>query len=262
MSNNLEIFTGACAAFVTSSVLTPIVKFLNEKGTVVTVEELAAVLQLPASRAGFNQSIPSMGFGGTIPSMTPSIAPSSRRSANSSAVSAVPVGESCAYVYKRGDQKGKNCSKAKAPGSDYCASCIKSRKNLPKEISSGNTPNVPGVAPGAFPMSDQQTSAEGQLNVVAYDESRKLYLEPTRQFILHAVSDGSIVVIGRLCDKTSKIVPLTAEEIKVAEQLGISQGAEEAVNNEQGEMQQIPSALESSNEKVNTNGFPLIPSIN
>jgi hypothetical protein len=169
--------------------------------------------------------------------MAPAVTPNNRKTAATN----VPVaGRTCMYQFKRGENKGKFCGKATSPGSEFCNTCMKTRKNLAKEMAAGGIPGaapamgaIPGMAglpQGYAPPAAQTQTQPGQLNVVPYDEARGLFLEPTHHFIVTQVSPGIIAALGRLVEATNEIVPLNAQEQSVAQSIGLSLGAAPQTN--------------------------------
>lgn len=237
---NLNAYVNACAGNAIIHLLTPIAQALNARGVQITVDELTAIAHLPAAaRAAVAPAVPApavptMAFGGAVPAMAPTLAPTANR--KNTATTAPIAGRTCMYQYKRGEKKNMYCGKATAPGADYCNSCLKTRKNLTKDLAAGVAPGaapgmggIPGMAgmpPGytaPVPAAPNANGAAqgGQLNVVPYDEARGLFHEPTHHFIVKQLKEGVIVVIGRLNEATNAIVPLTAQEQATAQAIGL-----------------------------------------
>lgn len=241
---NMNAFTTSCAGYVHTYILGPICQHLGTKGIQTTVEELAAVLQLPAVRAPSTPmmpgpAVPSMSFGGAVPSMAPTVAPSASR--KSTAIDTPVAGRTCAYQYKRGVSKGKFCPKAPAPGSDFCNTCLKQRKNLHKETSAApgaapgmGLPGAAGIPAGYIPPTsavagnDMAPSQPGQLSVVEYDASRNLYREPNHNFIVVETSPGVVTVLGRINEIGGELFPLTDQEKVTAEAIGLQVATQNA----------------------------------
>lgn len=233
--NNLNAFTNSCAGYVHTYILAPIVQHLVGKGYQVSLEELAGVLQLPATRAPATPVIPGpavpiMAFGGAVPPMAAAVAPTTARK---NTATATPVaGRTCMYQFKRGENKGKYCGKATGPGMDFCNACVKSRKGL---ATTGAAGAVPGIAPGtgaipgmagvpqgyAAPVAGAAPAQGGALSVVPYDEARGLFREPNHGFIVYQVSPGVIAVVGRLIEAENRIVGLTEPEKLTAQNIGL-----------------------------------------
>ena len=220
----MNSYVNNTVGFVHTYILNPIVGHLNTKGVQVTLEELAGVLQMPAPRvapAMPGPAVPGMAFGGAVPSMAPAITPT-RKSTTTTVPAPIP-GRSCAYQFKRGEHKGEFCGKPTIGGSDYCNTCAKNRKNLPKAAVAGM---IPGAAPGAggipqgyaAPVAGT-TASQGELSVVEYDPARGLYREPTHNFILSQNND-IITVLGKLVD--NNIVGLTPAEANTAREIGMT----------------------------------------
>jgi hypothetical protein len=241
---NMTAFVNSCSGYVHTYILGPIVQHLASKGVQVSVEELAGVLQLPATRSPVTPivptpSVPAMAFGGAVPTMAPAIAPTTAR--KTTATNAPVAGRTCMYQFKRGENKGKYCGKATAPGSDFCNACLKTRKNLQKEMAAtggipgaapamGAIPGMGGLPPGyaaptpTVPATTNAPAQGGQLSVVPYDEARGLFREPNHNFIVYQVSPGVIAVLGRLSETDNKIVQLTAQEQGTAQAIGLVLG--------------------------------------
>jgi len=209
--------------YVTAAILEPIAQHMTSKGIPTTSPELASLLQLPRANVASH-----MAFGGAVPSMVPSAASSSSR--KNTVVTAPVQGQTCGYQYKRGGNKGQFCGKATAPGEEFCSSCIKSRKNLSKDLAAGaaaptaggsKSGGIPGMAgiPSGAPTAP---SDSGSLNVVPYDVTRNLYKEPNHGFIVSPLPDGRIAVLGRLSETENKVVSLTPDEQQVAVSIGLS----------------------------------------
>lgn len=221
----MNTYVNACASNVQTFILAPIVNYLTGKGVTVTVEELSQVLQLPAVKPSTfsGPAVPPMSFTGAVPPMAHSAthAPGTKKGQNT--VTEAPVsGKSCAYQYKRGENKGKFCGKPTEPGSDFCHSCRKQRKSLSKDLAVGA---VPGAAPnlGSIPAPSfaPPPAATGQLNVVMFDEAKSLYRTVENNFIVSQVSPGNIVVLGKYVSDKDTIVPITPEDEAVAVSMGL-----------------------------------------
>ena len=227
---NMNVFVNSCAGYVNTYILGPIVQHLTGRGVATSVDELAGVLQLPVARSPVTPTpaIPAMAFGGAVPAMAPAVAPTSRKS---TATTQVAPGRTCMYQFKRGENKGKYCGKGTAPGCEFCNSCLKTRKNITKEMAAGAAPGaapamgaIPGMAglpPGYAAPVPAAPTQPGQLSVVAYDESKGWFEEPTHNFIVYQVSPGVIAALGRLNTTRDKIVPLTLQEQEVAQSIGL-----------------------------------------
>jgi hypothetical protein len=239
----LNVFTNGVASYLSSCIFPAIMQGFAAKGVNTSVEELLAMTNTPATRTPATPvvptpSVPAMAFGGPVPPMAPTVAPTNSRKTN--AITTPVAGRTCMYQFKRGENKGKYCGKATAPGSDYCNACLKTRKNLSKEMAAsaipGTAPNmgaIPGMAglpPGytapvtATPAQNTAPAQGGQLSVVPYDETRGLFREPNHNFIVYQVSPGVIAVIGRLSEAENKIVALTPQEQTTAQNIGLVLG--------------------------------------
>lgn len=232
--SSLQSFSTGVASYLSSCIFPSIVQGLGNRNISVTVDELLQMTSVPSRQPAVIQqsSVPSMAFGGAVPMMASSTTATNAR--KTTATTAPIAGRSCMYQYKRGENKSKYCGKATAPGMDYCAACLKSRKNIQKEVSAGP---VAGAAPGmgaipgmaglpsgySAPVSSANDSASqgGQLSVVPYDENKGLFREPNHQFIVYQISPGKIAVLGRLSDDDNQIVPLNLQEQATAQAIGL-----------------------------------------
>jgi hypothetical protein len=282
---NLNSFINSCAGYVHTYILGPVVQHLNAKGVQVSVEELAGVLQLPATRAPVTPivptpSVPAMAFGGAVPPMAPAVAPTTTR--KTTATSTPIAGRTCIYQFKRGENKGKYCGKGTAPGSDFCNSCLKTRKNLQKEMAAGGGA-VPGAAPGmgaipgmagmppgygapvpAVPATNNAPAKGGQLSVVPFDEGRGLFREPTHNFIVYQVKPGVIAVLGRLNEADNKIVALSPQEQATAQDIGLvldDGAAGNAPTTTPAAAAQVPTAVPAVPAVTNTPAVPGVPAV-
>lgn len=259
----LNVFVNGVASYLSSVIFPSIVQGLLAKGVNVTVEELMAMTNTPAIKTSTTPhmpapAVPSVAFGGAVPPITSSVAPTNNR--KPAPTSAAPVaGRTCSYQYKRGVNKDQFCGKGVAPGSQFCNSCLRSRKNIGGGAGSG----VPGVAPGvgAIPgmaglpsgynassaaTNPPSPSATGSFSVVAYDESRNLYKDPQNGFIVTQVREGVIAVIGYLLEAENRIVPLTEQQKLVAQNLGLQLADTKQSSNQSAvTIPQIPAAAPS-----------------
>lgn len=239
---NMNAFTNSCAGYVHTHILGPIVAHLTTtRGYQVTIEELAGVLQMPTTRAAATPimpapAVPAMAFGGAVPPMATAVAPTTAR--KNTATATPVVGRTCMYQFKRGENKGKFCGKATAPGSEHCNSCLKTRKNLQQTIAAhgavpgaapgmGAIPGMAGLPPGytgpspVVPATATASAQGGQLSVIPYDEVRGLFKEPNHGFIVYQVGPGVIAVIGKLNEAENKIGPLSEQEKITAQTIGL-----------------------------------------
>lgn len=244
---NLQVFVNGIATYLSTNIFPAIVQGMAGKGVHTTVEELMGMTHTPALRAQISPmmqtpTVPAMAFGGAVPTMTPTVAPTTAR--KTTATAAPVPGKTCTYQFKRGENKGRFCGKATAPGTEYCNGCLKTRKNLQKELAATGT--MPGMAPsvGAIPgmtgipgynapnpmvpQTNVAPAQPGSLSVVPYDESRGLFREPNHNFIVYQVSPGVIAVLGRLIDSENKIVALTPQEQQTALSVGLVLAANDA----------------------------------
>ena len=128
--SNLEAFQTQINQFIGSLVLTPLAQWLNqEKKVEVTVDELLDVLKLPKSSSA-KPTTQVVHTASHVPvqtvlapvSETPASGAKSRPKSKPPA-SENYTGATCKYVFKRGESKGKECSKPVASGSDFCEQC-------------------------------------------------------------------------------------------------------------------------------------------
>jgi len=226
----LNSFVDACAGNVVTNILPHVVQYCNEQKGSITVEGLVSYLKLPMIKTTYTGAspVPASPFGGVVPQMLPSSSSSSKKQV---ATATPQPGKACIYQYKRGDNRGKFCSKPTSPGLDFCAQCLKTRKNLQKD----GAVNVSGIAPGlstGLPgynppvpasVSDSGEVQNGGINVVEFDESRGLFKEPVHGFIVKQAANGAILVIGKLSEdgESQEIVPLDEQEKNYAKSIGL-----------------------------------------
>lgn len=274
---NLNIFTNGVASYLSSCIFPAIVQGFAVKGINTSVEELLGMTNTPSTRSPATPvvptpSVPAMAFGGAVPVMAPAVAPTNNRKTTST--NAPVPGRTCLYQFKRGENKGKFCGRGTAPGNEFCATCLKTRKNLTKEISAGAIPGaspamgaIPGMGglpPGysaptpAVPAANAAPSQEGKLSVVPYDESRGLFREPNQNFIVYQVSPGVIAVVGKLNEADNKIDPLSAQEQGTAQAIGLVLGEGAAVNTTPA---QTPAAIPAATTPAVTT-VPAVPTAN
>lgn len=228
----LNTFAEGVASYLTTSIFPAIVQGLSTRGVNITTDELLAMVNIPAQRA---YSAPPMAFNGAVPPMAPTIPPSTSNRKND-VVSNPTVGR-CRYQYKRGSNKDMYCGKVTSSSESlYCSSCLKTRKGITNGMAAGA---IPGIAPGTktvpgmagmppgysvSPPVSNNTNQSGQLSVVIYNESMGLYRDVHNNFIVSQLSEGRIVVLGRVTDPDnpeSKIEPLSAQEQIIAQNLGL-----------------------------------------
>lgn len=240
---NLNVFANGVASYLSSCIFPSIVQGFAAKGVPTSVEELLAMTNTPATRSPATPvvptpAVPTMAFGGAVPAMAPAVAPTNSR--KTTATNAPVAGRTCLYQFKRGENKGKFCGKATAPGSEYCNACLKTRKNITKDMAAGAIPGaaptmgaIPGMAglpPGyaaptpAVPAANTAPAQGGQLSVVPYDETRGLFREPNHNFIVYQVSPGVIAVLGKINEAENKIIPLSPQEQATAQAIGLVLG--------------------------------------
>ena len=164
MSSYEQNFSSAVNAFVVSSIITPIIGYLQTKGVQVTQEELLQVLKMPASPVN---KIP-MPIGFQMPQLSSnsqggSITPANREN----------TGGGCIYVYSRGENKGMACNKPTDGETSFCRVCKFKKSSglgLTKPDSKTKTtaakpaagisafPGFAGIAPqaGYYPPQQQQ----------------------------------------------------------------------------------------------------------
>jgi len=279
---NLDLFVSGVATYLTTAIFPSIVQGLSERGVQIKVEDLLLMTQTPDTRSSTNHvsttpGVPTMAFGGAVPTMAAAIAPTTNRKRNTAAPAPAGAG-GCSYEYKRGENRGNRCGKAVSPGHQYCNSCLKTRKNLLKDMA-GAGKSVPGAAPavGSFPgmgnipgyeppnQDNTSQQGKGSMNVIAYDESRGLYLEPTHNFIVREITPGVIAVLGRLTEPGNKIVPLTSQEESTARSIGLVIG--EDSNNVSttisvtASVPAVPGVYSASGVSDTHPGLPQIPSL-
>lgn len=287
---NLNLFANGVASYLSSCIFPSIVQGFAAKGVATTVDELLAMTNTPATRSPATPfvptpSVPTMAFGGAVPAMAPAIAPTTNR--KTTATTAPVTGRTCAYQFKRGENKGKFCGKATAPGTEYCNACLKTRKGLTKDMAAGAIPGaapamgaIPGMAGipagynapvAAIPPANGAPAQGGQLSVVAYDEARGLFREPNHNFIVYELSPGVIAVVGKLYEAENKILALTPQEQATALNIGLVLGANDAPQTATptappaiapipvAAVPAIPTAIQGGTPAHNTPTVPAIP---
>lgn len=286
---NLNVFANGVASYLSSCIFPAIVQGFSVKGVATSVEELMAMTNTPAPRTPATPvvstqtvptipavpAVPAMAFGGAVPTMAQAVAPTASR--KTSATSVPVAGRTCMYQFKRGENKGKYCGKATAPGTDYCNACLKTRKNITKEMAAGTVPGAapgmggfpgmggvppgytaPGSATGATPSASAQG---GQLSVVLYDEERGLFREPNHNFIVYQASPGVIAVIGRINEADNKIVALTPQEQATAQAIGLVLGEGAPNGAPLVASQDVPVAPVPASQTPSVPAIPAIPSV-
>lgn len=200
-------FADLCSNFLVSQLGT-VVNYLNtNKGVQVTVQELVTLLQI--NTAVTQTATPTMAFG--APAL-PTVAPRARATASTTASS----GSGCSYIFKRGQNKDKQCEKPCAPGSTLCNAHARNNKSGESAAQS-----APGVYPGAPGYSAPSiVPEEKKLDVYSVPgHEEEIFYEPT-SFFAFTVINGTPMVIGKYDKVSSNIVPLTAEEKSSAKNQG------------------------------------------
>lgn len=236
MATVLDDFGRGVAGYLASCVFPAVVNGLAAKGVAVSVDDLLAMTNCPVVRQAPlpGPAYPSMAFGGGV---VPSV--SSAAKARSSTVTTNPEsGKTCAYKFKRGTNKDQFCGKATAPGSIYCAPCLKTRFKNGTPPSGGAIPVVPGVAPGVGSLGQMNgfgamvpngptftapaaNSGPGNLQVKAYGPDHFETL--VHGFIVKEVAPGTVLVVKRLqTDRALPAVPLNLADVALAESIGLS----------------------------------------
>lgn len=206
MSSSMEIFTKNCANFVRSTILSEVVKYLKNKGVEVTVEELAAHLELPVK---------------TSPSIT-NIVNSVQTTGGKTGLTEIEPGK-CAYKFKRGPNVGKFCGNPTPVDDIFCKKCRTTRNvqdPAPEKKNILNTPNYKSA------FEKRATPELAQLNFTVFDNKRSLYRDRDTGGILKELEDGkTYVVIGtcvhnKFSDKAN-ILPLSPELADFYKERGI-----------------------------------------
>jgi hypothetical protein len=130
----------------------------------------------------------------------------------------------CSYVYIRGPKSGKQCEKFASKDSEFCVSC-KNTKNTKKRIekkkseNSGDDNSTPKRSKKE--CEDVEISKKPvDIQAKDWDIEKNLLLEK-HGFILTTTASGDVVAVGMLNQETSEVEPLTEEEKKKAEELGL-----------------------------------------
>ena len=221
-------FTDACATFLQGQILPPLVDFLRTKNCPVTVQELAAALQLPTpAPAPTMQGVQVP----TIPGFTQTAVPVAARG-KGKARPAVPYnGPTCQYLYKRGKDAGKMCGEPALPGKTFCKNCDKKRGG-------GGTVDeaAPAGAPAPAPQGGfrgfspapvvaavaQPQPAKATLDAFPIPGQPNFYKEKNHGFIIQQTNEGTFIVRG--IEKNGAHRPanqLSDAEKQVAHQIGL-----------------------------------------
>ncbi len=199
--------------YIQRHIVDPIVKHISTKGCEVTVAELMEVLQL-----NHTPTVPSMAFGGgSSPSIGASVKPKGKKYATLER----PVPGLCARVLKRGFNPGKCCGQPVEQGYNFCKKCLNTYPSLRNETGIDDTHTKGSLGPAGEAKSTDKDN-KIQVNVNEYDPARGLYKEVTHGFIVQPAGEDDIRVVGKLLTEQNTIVALTAEEEKIAEQMGLT----------------------------------------
>lgn len=206
-TNESELFSGL-SALIHNNVLIPVCTYLNKRETVgpVTVEELASLLLLPSSSPA-----PS---GRLLSNAPPSLSnvPTDSKKRTTRAKTALDDKEQCVYVYYRGVQEGKRCTKKVTAGSNYCTS-HKSTK-VAKQ-STGGTVDLPGGFP---PVKTNKG------NISVDNIGPGLYREATHNLLLKTGERANEYIACGVInnDDIKNPLPLTDKEIEYCKSIGVA----------------------------------------
>jgi hypothetical protein len=133
--SSIEFFQSQVAELIKTTVLTPLVDWLQkEKSVSTTVNELIEVLNLPKTNTPptlIQRSLSSV-LNPTLPSVVPVSTPSVGAKSKPKSKPSIPenyTGPTCKYVFKRGESKGNACGKPTVNGSDFCEQCNSKKTN-------------------------------------------------------------------------------------------------------------------------------------
>lgn len=191
MATNGSLIANAVEQLIVSNVLTPLSQWLKSaKGVDATVQEMAQVLNLPATSTpkaipnGLPQNVPlqmpnmqmpgpQMGGipsylnGGAIGGMPLGVQQPSRNS-RTKAVDPNYTGPTCQYRYSRGAKNGQFCGQPCIPNSNFCKECVKKKSGGGQGATNtnlGNLPNISGFTmQGAMPQ-QQLFQQPGMANI-------------------------------------------------------------------------------------------------
>ena len=257
MSDNsaINVLSQGLLGLLPNTVFTGIIKGLkDEKGVIVTNEDLTRWCNLPVSRS----CIPAMGFtGGAVPApMTTSTA--AVKKGGKAAVTKVPVqpllnpdgtpqtssgkpfveGKTCRHFYEKGAvNAGKYCGKDVVANTCYCSNKAHKDKENKAVVR-------PGIAP-TVEVAKLENDEDGQLHVEVYDLSRNLHRELFNNFIVKQENElEPVYVLGKLNNITNDIDPLTDGEKIIAKKLELELASDELISRENINNKQIPSGVQ------------------
>ena len=143
----MDPFTANFVNYLRTSIFPGIITGFANKGHVVTEDELLAMIQ----QAGLSTP-PMVASVTSIPGEARTVKPKSTKT--SYVIDSIEPGR-CHYQFSKGDNRNKYCGKVTAPGSDYCATCLKNNKTLIKQLTSNGivppSTTVPSTIPGYGP---------------------------------------------------------------------------------------------------------------
>lgn len=240
MNTNITVFTNAVSEFVVSNVLSPLSQWLAQnKGVEVSVEEMAQVLQLPATptqpkpigMAPVNYppqmpQIPGFLNGGQAGAVT-----QAGRSRAAKQPDANYNGPRCQYKFSRGARAGQFCGEPCLNGSNFCKNCVKKKsaggpgtgatRAVPAVGGFQGMPGLPGMqgAPAMGAQQPQPQAQQGELAVTPLEGQPGYYRETTHGFIVTEDAQNNVVAYGII--DGGNVRKLNNNEQQIATQLGI-----------------------------------------
>ena len=223
----------------------------EQKNVDVSAEEIAKMLNLPyrnemQNNVGVSPSIPGI--------MTGSI----KRKGKRRKKPIDPNAPKCIYVFTRGDNQGKNCSKPcinepSIPGSDkYCKVCL-NKKSVQKRITAGTSqksvvnPPVDKNNLVSVTKKKKKNDTNKSLDVEPYGDEGKYFRTKEHNFIVQQLDDA-VVVYGK--EDNGKVIPLSKEEIVMAQQMGLSVAESNVESSEPPEVPQVPQVPQTEQPQV------------
>lgn len=140
----MDAFTTNFVNYLRASIFPGIISGFARKGHIITEDELLAMIQ----QAGLSNP-PMVASVASVTGEARTVKPKASKA--STAIDSIEVGR-CQYKYSKGGDRGKFCGKAIAPGSDYCAGCLKNNKTLIKQLAvNGTVPSTTVTSTASIP---------------------------------------------------------------------------------------------------------------
>ena len=238
-TTTLTFFEQSVASLLRSYILPAISSGIQQRGAIISVDELAAMLQLPIqvtqsssatvpthgmpSIPGFLSGTGSKGISTTSTSST-GITSSRRSSTKKKEEGPVDPKDQCKYIFSRGKdgKKGTKCVEA-AFEFGFCKSCLK-KKTVQDAIVKGgginNQMGAPNIGVQNSYQASNKTSKPYELEVEEIDNEEGLYKDKKYGFIVRAMPDGTILAIAIESDGPRR--PLNSNEKKIATDMSLA----------------------------------------